>query len=747
MSGLITSHPLDLLLSGVHLPLCYINQSGQCISGNTAGKKRFDELYVLLDGLTPRTIITQEKLFINCQKQGIPTWVATDSAVILFHAIQKPSTESAPLELMHDAPAALIQWIDDFSPYSEREKLCLVQEVSQAVNSSLILEDIFEALGDVLYRYFSYHTAKIVILDNSQNTIKILVELSNDGSLIITGENNAFVGYEPLVDEIVKNPHPKLFLKGQTPDSALLPTTSSSALIVPLINKGVVIGLIAMSTQAEQGFYHYQEVLLSEVSAQLTIAVENAKLYLQTQTQAMREFMINQLTQSIRQSFDIETILSTVAKAVIKLTGASRCLIHYFEPHFDASVSSEKQGSRSTQFFQAASHGILPLPDDFRQQPQDVFHMRGTSGVYNPFILNDVRDGPAALNLADFQEKAQVKSMALFPVLSRDRLVGTITLHQCDAYRTWVNEDISLLSALSEHLGVALNQAHLFGALQIQKEALEKTLQELQKAQLYLVQSEKMAILGQFVAGIAHEVNTPLGIIVSNQQTLKQCIAQYRAINQNPAQEDQNQKLHETIDSLLSLSEMASTRITEIVKNLRNFVRLDESALKTVNIHDGIDSTIMLVKSSLHPKIQIECNYEKTLPLVQCYPGLLNQVIMNLLVNAGHALADRLDERNTDRQFSPKISISTQLKPTENSDELTDITVLIAVKDNGKGIVAENLPKIFDPGFTTKGSGVGTGLGLALCYQIIEKHRGKIAVKSVPNQETCFVVEIPVSTF
>jgi len=290
---------------------------------------------------------------------------------------------------------------------------------------------------------------------------------------------------------------------------------------------------------------------------------------------------------------------------------------------------------------------------------------------------------------------------------------------------------------MAEHLGVALHQAQLFLELDQQKRALEQTLEELQQAQLYLVQSEKMAVLGQFVAGIAHEVNTPLGTMVSNNATLKVCFDKLRQLPFSQPEGEENsgpgaEQLFASVESLLSLNKLASTRIQEIVKNLRNFARLDESELKTVDLHEGIDSTILLIQSSIDPKIRIIRNYAPDLPLVQCYPGLLNQVFMNLLVNAAHAIQDMKNQPG----WNPVITIETSYTPA--TEQIT-----IAIRDTGKGISEENRVKVFDPGFTTKGAGVGTGLGLALCYRIVEKHNGRISLESVVNQGTSFYVEIP----
>ena len=544
------------------------------------------------------------------------------------------------------------------------------------------------------------------------------------------------------MDQVLREPFSRLYTRDALPETFLLTADAAAALVVPLINKGVVIGLIAMSTATEGGFYQYQEELLTEVSAQLAVAVENAKFYWQTQAQASREFLINQLTRSIRQSLDIDIILSTAVMELSKVMGISRCFIRYFDPNGEEEV------------FHYQLPGTPPLAVTDWDYEKSVFQLRRDQ-PYNPFILNDVRDCPSALaQQAHFVEN-DVKSLAIVPILIRDNLAGIITLHQCDAYRAWVMEDIELLRALAEHLGVALHQAQLFMELDQQKRALEQTLEELQQAQLYLIQSEKMAVLGQFVAGIAHEVNTPLGTMLSNNSTLKVCIDKMKQLPQLNAPELSEadsqcsspqakeapqlsaEQLFTNIDNLLSLNKLAGSRIQEIVKNLRNFARLDESELKTVDVHEGIESTILLIQSSIDPRIVIERDYQPDMPKVQCYPGLLNQVFMNLLVNASHAIEDVKPEQ---RPPGSQLTITIQTRFDPESGKMT-----IAIEDTGKGIAPEHLGKVFDPGFTTKGAGVGTGLGLALCYRIVEKHNGRILLASEVNQGTRFMVEIPLS--
>jgi two-component system, NtrC family, sensor kinase len=289
-------------------------------------------------------------------------------------------------------------------------------------------------------------------------------------------------------------------------------------------------------------------------------------------------------------------------------------------------------------------------------------------------------------------------------------------------------------------------------------EELERTLQALQLAQAHLIQSEKMSSLGQLVAGIAHEINNPVSFIHGNITHLKRYVQDLMALVQlyqrdypNPTLEIQAQIVQLDAEFLLtdlplilSSIQSGSERIREIVLSLRNFSRLDESDMKFVDVHDGIDSALMILQnrlnsSRLRPEIDVLKEYGN-LPQVECYPGQLNQVLMSLLVNAIDAIDEDWEEPGRLLQDSrtqpPTIQIKTQLSQQQ---------VVIHISDNGKGISEAVQKKLFDPFFTTKPIGTGTGMGLAISYQIIvEKHQGKLWCRSQLGQGAKFVVQIPI---
>jgi signal transduction histidine kinase len=280
--------------------------------------------------------------------------------------------------------------------------------------------------------------------------------------------------------------------------------------------------------------------------------------------------------------------------------------------------------------------------------------------------------------------------------------------------------------------------------LQEQKEELKITLENLKTTQSQLIQSEKMASLGQLVAGIAHEINNPVTFISAgvdslniNIEEVQQVLDIYQGITPDNVKEKLTEikKLKEKIEYKETISEInklidsvrsGSERTTEIVKGLRTFSRLDEDVLKYVNIHEGLDSTLILMRNKYKERIEIE-NLYGDIPEIECYPGQLNQVFMNVLSNA----IDAIDDKGT-------ITII-----TSKSNE----TVRISIKDTGRGIPEENQSRIFEPFFTTKEVGKGTGLGLSICHSIINRHSGSIEVKSEVGKGSEFVIVLPMTQF
>jgi signal transduction histidine kinase len=277
--------------------------------------------------------------------------------------------------------------------------------------------------------------------------------------------------------------------------------------------------------------------------------------------------------------------------------------------------------------------------------------------------------------------------------------------------------------------------------IETQRDNLEQTYNHLKNTQDQLIQSEKMASLGQLTAGVAHEINNPINFVSGGIDSLQanfmdiiEVATQYFSLKEGEDNSLKIRKLNQLkqqleIDELIEESHQlfrsirnGANRTTEIVKSLRNFTRLDESVLKEADLQEGLDSTLVILANQTKGRIEVIKNYENPGP-VQCYPGQLNQVFMNILTNAIQAIED-----------TGKIWVSTTK---------TEKHAVIRIRDSGKGMPEDVKKKIFEPFYTTKDVGVGTGLGLSITYGIIEKHKGKIEVESKPGVGTEFILKIP----
>lgn len=283
----------------------------------------------------------------------------------------------------------------------------------------------------------------------------------------------------------------------------------------------------------------------------------------------------------------------------------------------------------------------------------------------------------------------------------------------------------------------------------------------LKQAQLQLVQSEKMSSLGQMLAGVAHEINNPVNYVYGNLkpardyvEELTELIELYQQHYPRPAPEIQNyieevdlDFLQEDLAKLLDSLEMGATRIRELVLSLRNFSRLDDSEKKAVDIHVGIESTLVILNGRLKgtaetSKINVIRDYG-TLPLVPCHSSQLNQVIMNIVGNAIDAFEECAGEGSTPQAAAP-LAGEALSKTIKISTEVREGWARIAIADNGPGMEQETIDKLFDPFFTTKPMGKGTGLGLAISQQIItEKHGGRLSCQSTPGMGSEFVIALP----
>jgi len=464
------------------------------------------------------------------------------------------------------------------------------------------------------------------------------------------------------------------------------------------------------------------------------------------------------LTQKIRNSLDLETILQTTVDEVHQLLHNECCFFLW------CLSSSDRPALMIT-------HEAIAACGSTRLGELSGTHSHELASAITQLQVLRVDDVSRSLEvtpgLRSLLGELGVNAILLLPLKTRSGQAGAILCTEQCGVRIWSDTEVELLQALADQVAISIDQAELLAraratamAAQTQAQQVSEALQKLQQTQAQLVQQEKMSSLGQLVAGVAHEINNPVNFIDGNIEPAENYIRGLLELLQlyqtcYPETDERIQALEAELDlpflikdllKILSSMKMGTSRIKEIVRSLRNFSRLDEAEVKPVDLHEGIDNTLIILKSRLKgSEEQAEVTIERrfgALPLVECHAGQLNQVFMNILSNAIDALEGMAE---------PRISIQTQLVehprlPPAQRRAIADLPyVEVRIRDNGVGMDEAVSQKIFDPFYTTKAVGQGTGLGLSISYQIVvEKHHGTLECVSSPGQGTEFTMRIPV---
>ncbi len=584
-----------------------------------------------------------------------------------------------------------------------------------------------------------------------------------------------------------------------------------ASLVVPIFHQEQLWGLLAAhhseSWSASEQLLHGVQMVVD----QLSVAIAQSELLNQARQKGRREETINRIASALHSlsNIDLQAALESV---VAELQGAGGRLYMPSRLGRNSNVPAEAppDSSIDSAFDSAFSlyccgdQPVVPEGFSFQEIEQCNAWCRyfQTEHTHQPEVwaLSNLYQVPELRNLQPAFRPTSIRGMLVVPLRYDCKLLGYLTIFrnevetetlwagQCDpdqrqvqarlsfeiwrelkqgqAYE-WSTYDIELAQALGSHFATAIQQYEMHQQVQLLNATLEQQVQErtaklqqalvdLQQAQTQLIQSEKIASLGQLVAGVAHEVNNPINFIYGNLSHARdyvddllgllslyqQAFPQTSSTIQEREQAIDIGFIAEDLPKILASMKTGADRIRQVVLSLLNFSRHDQAEIKSVNIHEGIDSTLLILHHRLKgrsdlPSIEIIREYGN-LPLVQCYASQLNQVFMNLLSNAIDAV--ELQQLYAVRPQGGEIKIQTALSQTEAGEPRAVIRVL----DNGAGISEGVLPRIFDPFFTTKPVGKGTGLGLSISHHIVvDQHGGTLQCIPQPEEGIEFRIEIP----
>ena len=452
-------------------------------------------------------------------------------------------------------------------------------------------------------------------------------------------------------------------------------------------------------------------------------------------------------SQSLSSTIQLNELLNQLTQIILQNSGADYCSLVLPDSHNNWGVKAVATETTTELCFQ-------PLQNNLNAAVKLIQYVKNTQQIV---VIDDLNTDIAVID--EYLTQQQPKSVLCLPIHNQGNLIGILYLQNSSTSGVFTSDRIIILNFLCTQAAISLENARLY-------QQAGQALQDLQAAQLQIIQNEKMFALGNLVAGVAHEMNNPLGFISASLEQIKPIINDiithlqlYQSSLPTPESTPQNQinqnqildhaeeidldyilaDLPKMVNSII----MACDRLKNISNSLRTFSRADRDYKVLFNIHEGLDSTILILKHRLkanqrRPAIEVITEYGD-LPKIECFPGQLNQVFMNIIANA----IDALEESNHQRSFE-------EIKATPNyiwiKTSVINDQIQIIVADNGVGMSEQIKQRVFDHLFTTKAVGKGTGLGLAIAQQIVvEKHNGTIKVNSTPDLGTEFIITLPIA--
>ncbi|MEG3895399.1 MULTISPECIES: AAA family ATPase [unclassified Microcoleus] len=623
---------------------------------------------------------------------------------------------STPIFYFYDSLTALA----DFSEVAD--KMAVLDRIS--TNQAQLQSRAHHAPMNFQHKYDLVEAEKCRVLGNKIEAIE-LYELAISGA-----KANGFLQEEALANELAA----KFYLDWEKENIAQVYMTEAYYCYSRWGAKAKVVNLELLYPQLLQPILRQPKTIFSPLETLIGNTHPSSQSSSTSISDALDFASIIQAAQALSSIIQLDELLQQLTQIILQNSGGCKCVLVL--PQDDTWRVRAISTLETTEIYSQTLDNYPDVPLKIIQ------YVKRTQSV---IVLDNLQTDLPIID--DYLTQNFPKSVLCLPILNQGHLVGIIYLENHITAGVFTSDRLTVINFLCTQAAISLENARLYQKAQIYA-------QELEKSQLQIIQSEKMSALGNLVAGVAHEINNPVGFLTGNLNEAKstvQDLVEHLNLYRSRAPETELADHAEDIDldyiiedlpKMIDSMQLGCDRIKDISTSLRTFSRADKDYKVPFNIHEGIDSTLLILKYRLkandrRPAIEVVKDYGN-IPEIECFSGQLNQVFMNILANA----IDALDESNTNRSFA-------EIKANPNritiQTTLVNNQVKISIADNGRGMTESVKSKIFDHLFTTKAVGKGTGLGLAIARQIVvEKHLGQITVNSLPSEGTVFEITLPV---